>query len=91
MKAVLYIEGTNNGASHLNEYAEQEVHINSLYKNIELNSPPLAELTTSDDKIHTVQMMDVRFIDDFIFIHCYVTDKKGDGGKAMLRLKPINN
>lgn len=90
MKAVLYIEGVNNGASHMNEYAEQQIHVESLYKDIDVNSPPLVNLTTADDKTHTMQMMDVRFIDSFIFIHCYVTDKDGNGGKALFRLKPIN-
>lgn len=90
MKAILYVEGTNGGASHINDYAEQQIHIESLYKDIDVNSPPLAELTTADDKVHTIQLMDVRFIDSFIFIHCYITDKDGNGGKALLRLKPIN-
>lgn len=90
MKAILYIEGTNNGADFLKDYAEQEINLESLYKDIDVNSPPLANLTTSDDKVHTIQMMDVRFIDDFVFIHCYITDKDGNGGKALVRLKPIN-
>ena len=90
MKAILYIEGTNNGADFLKDYAEQEINLESLYKDIDVNSPPLANLTTSDNKVHTIQMMDVRFIDDFIFIHCYITDKDGNGGKALVRLKPIN-
>jgi len=90
MKAILYIEGTNNGADFLKDYAEQEINLESLYKNIDVNSPPLANLTTSDNKVHSIQMMDVRFIDDFVFIHCYITDKDGNGGKALVRLKPIN-
>jgi hypothetical protein len=90
MKAILYIEGTNNGADFLKDYAEQEINLESLYKDIDVNSPPLANLTTSDNKVHTIQMMDVRFIDDFVFIHCYITDKDGNGGKALVRLKPIN-
>ena len=90
MKAIIYIEGTNDGAAFLKEYAEQQIEIESLYKDIDVNSPPLANLTTSDNKTHNLQMMDVRFVDDFIFTHCYVTDKDGNGGKALLRLKPIN-
>lgn len=90
MKAILYIEGTNNGADFLKDYAEQEINLESLYKDIDVNSSPLANLTTSDNKVHTIQMMDVRFIDDFVFIHCYITDKDGNGGKALVRLKPIN-
>ena len=90
MKAILYIEGTNNGADFLKDYSEQEINLESLYKDIDVNSPPLANLTTSDNKVHTIQMMDVRFIDDFVFIHCYITDKGGNGGKALVRLKPIN-
>lgn len=90
MKAILYIEGTNNGADFLKDYAEQEINLESLYKDIDVNSPPLANLTTSDSKVHSIQMMDVRFIDDFVFIHCYITDKDGNGGKALVRLKPIN-
>ncbi|MEY2973118.1 MAG: hypothetical protein RI886_895 [Pseudomonadota bacterium] len=90
MKAILYIEGTNNGADFLKDYAEQEINLESLYKDIDVNSPPLANLTTSDNKVHSIQMMDVRFIDDFVFIHCYITDKDGNGGKALVRLKPIN-
>ena len=90
MKCFIHVEGTNEGASFLKDYDKQEVDIQSMYKEIDVNSPPLAEMTTLDNKIHVIQMMDVRIIEEFIFIHCYATDKEGNGGKALLRLKPIN-
>ena len=90
MKASLYLEGTNKGAEFFQDYEGQEILIQSIYKNIQVNSPPLAEIRTADEKVHTVQLIDTRFIDSFIFLHCYVTDKDGNGGKALLRLKPIN-
>lgn len=90
MKAVLYIEGTNAGAEFLKDYAEQTINFESLYKNIEINSPPLAHIKTEDTKTFTYQLIDVRFIDEYIFIHGYVTnDEEKSGGKALIRLKPV--
>lgn len=90
MKCTIFVEGSNDGASFLKDYETQEVNIQSLYKDIDINSPPLVEMDTLDDKTHVIQIMDVRIIDEFIFMHCYVTDKEGNGGKALLRLKPTN-
>jgi len=91
MKALVYLEGTNKGADFLKKYEGQEINIESLYKNIDINSPPLANFQTSDDKTHEIQLIDIRFIDEFIFIHCFIVDQNGDGVKALLRLKPKNN
>lgn len=90
MKAVLYIEGANAGASFLQQYNAQQVDIQSLFKDIEVNSPPLAILKVSEDTSFNFQVVDVRFIDEYIFINGYVTDKiNKTGGKALVRLKPI--
>jgi len=91
MKALFYLEGTNDGANFLGDYIGQEIHLESLYKDIDINSPPLANLRTSDDKTHEIQLIDIRFIHEYIFIHCFASDKDGNGGKALMRLKPINN
>jgi hypothetical protein len=89
MKFILNIEGSNTGGKFLESYAGQEVDINSLYKDIDINSPPLAILKTSDNKQHSIQLIDIRFIDQNIFIQCFVIqhDEK-HGGKALLRLSP---
>ena len=88
MKAFLYLEGTNDGASFLEEYLGEQIHLESLYKDISPDSPPLVELKTADEKVHSLQLIDIRFIDEFIFIHCFVVGAGEQGGKALLRLKP---
>ncbi len=90
MKFILNIEGSNTGGKFLESYAGQEVDINSLYKDIDVNSPPLAILKTPDNKQHSIQLIDIRFIDEYIFIQCFVIqhDEK-HGGKVLLRLKPV--
>lgn len=92
MKFILNIEGTNNGGKFLESYAGQEVNIDSLYKDIDVNSPPLAILRTSDNKQHSIQLIDIRFINEYIFIQCFIIqhDEK-HGGKVLLRLKPSLN
>jgi hypothetical protein len=90
MKFILNIDGTNTGGKFLENYVGQEVNLESLYKDIDINSPPLAILKTEDGKQHSVQLIDIRFINEFIFINCFVIqhdDKQG--GKALLRLKPV--
>jgi len=90
MKFILNIDGSNAGGKFLENYVGQEVNIDSLYKDIDINSPPLAILKTEDGKQHSVQLIDVRFINEFIFIQCFAIqhdDKRG--GKALLRLKPV--
>lgn len=89
MKFILNLSGTNNGGKFLEEYVDQEVDINSLYKDIDINSPPLAILRTKDNKQHSIQLIDIRFINDDIYIQCFVIhqDEK-QGGKALLRLRP---
>ena len=57
-------------------------------KNIDVKSPPLLTMKVSDKKQVSLQIVDVRFVDEFIFLHCYATEDK-DGGKALIRLKPV--
>ena len=92
MKFILNIEGSNTGGKFLEAYVGQEVDINSLYKDIDINSPPIGVLKTLDGKQHSIQLIDVRFIDEYIFIQCFViqNDEK-HGGKAFLRLSPNVN
>ena len=90
MKFILNIDGSNAGGKFLENYVGQEVHLDSLYKDIDINSPPLAILKTVDGKQHSVQLIDVRFIGEFIFINCFVIQHDDKhGGKALLRLKPV--
>ena len=90
MKFVLNIDGSNAGGKFLENYVGQEVHLDSLYKDIDVNSPPLAILKTVDGKQHSVQLIDIRFINEFIFINCFVIQHDDKhGGKALLRLKPV--
>ena len=90
MKFILNIDGTNTGGKFLENYVGQEVHLDSLYKDIDINSPPLAILKTVDGKQHSVQLIDIRFINEFIFINCFVIQHDDKhGGKALLRLKPV--
>ena len=90
MKFILNIDGSNAGGKFLENYVGQEVHLDSLYKDIDINSPPLAILKTVDGKQHSVQLIDVRFINEFVFIQCFVIQHDDKhGGKALLRLKPV--
>ena len=90
MKFILNIDGTNTGGKFLENYVGQEVNLESLYKDIDINSPPLAILKTEDGKQHSVQLIDVRFINEFIFINCFVIQHDDKhGGKVLLRLKPV--
>ena len=90
MKFILNIDGSNAGGKFLENYVGQEVHLDSLYKDIDVNSPPLAILKTIDGKQHSVQLIDIRFINEFIFINCFVIQHDDKhGGKALLRLKPV--
>ena len=90
MKFILNIDGSNAGGKFLENYVGQEVHLDSLYKDIDINSPPLAILKTEDGKQHSVQLIDIRFINEFIFINCFVIQHDDKhGGKALLRLKPV--
>lgn len=92
MKFILNIDGTNNGGKFLENYIGQTVNIESLYKDIDINSPPLAILKTEDNKQHSIQLIDIRFIGENIFIQCFaVQQDNSNGGKALLRLKPIAN
>jgi hypothetical protein len=92
MKFILNIDGTNTGGKFLENYVGQEVNLESLYKDIDINSPPLAILKTEDGKQHSVQLIDIRFINEFIFINCFVIQHDDKhGGKALLRLKPVSD
>jgi len=92
MKFILNIDGTNAGGKFLENYVGQEVDLESLYKDIDINSPPLAILKTQDSKQHSIQLIDIRFINEFIFINCFaVQHDDKHGGKALLRLKPCSN
>lgn len=89
MKAVLNVEGSNAGAKFLEEFNGKTVEFNSLYKDIEINSPPLANLIV-DDNVFSFQLIDIRFIDDYIFICGFVMNEKTkNGGKTLIKLKPI--
>ena len=90
MKFILNIDGSNAGGKFLENYVGQEVHLDSLYKDVDINSPPLAILKTVDGKQHSVQLIDVRFIGEYVFIQCFVIQHDDKhGGKALLRLKPV--
>jgi hypothetical protein len=90
MKFILNLEGTNNGATFLEQYIGQAVIIESLFTNIDINSAPIADFITEDGKKHSLQLIDVRFIKDFVFIHGFVIRQEDkNGGKALLRLKPV--
>lgn len=90
MKYTLNVDGTNTGGKFLENYIGQEVNIESLYKNIEVNSPPLAILKTNDGNQHSIQLIDVRFIGEYIYIHCFaIQHDDKHGGKALLKLKPV--
>ena len=90
MKFILNIDGSNAGGKFLENYVGQEVHLDSLYKDIDINSPPLTILKTEDGKQHSVQLIDIRFINEFVFIQCFVIQHDDKhGGKALLRLKPV--
>jgi len=92
MKFILNVDGTNSGGKFLENYVGQQVDIESLYKNIDVNSPPLATLKTEDGKQHSIQLIDVRFIGECVFIHCFaIQHDDKHGGKALLRLKPCVN
>ena len=86
MKAKFYLEGNNEGANFLKSFEGCEVEIQSLYKNIKQKSPPLATLNFKEKKFQ-LQLIDTKFIDDFIFIYSFVTNEMGDGGKALFRLE----
>ena len=90
MKFILNIDGSNAGGKFLENYVGQEVHLDSLYKDIDINSPPLGTLRTSDNRQHSIQLIDIRFINEFVFIQCFVIQHDDKhGGKALLRLKPV--
>jgi hypothetical protein len=90
MKAHFYLEGTNEGASFLESYVGQEVDLISPRKEISPDVPALVDLHTLDKKTHSLQLIDIRFIDQFIFIHCFVYLEEDKGGKALLRLEPCS-
>lgn len=90
MKFILNIDGSNAGGKFLENYVGQEVHLDSLYKDIDINSPPLTILKTEDGKQHSLQLIDVRFIGEYVFIQCFaIQHDDKHGGKALLRLKPV--
>ena len=90
MKAKLNVVGTNEGGAFLKEYQDQIVNIESLYKDIEANAPPLGILRTENNKQLSIQLIDVRFIQESIYIQCFVMkEDDSKGGKALIQLKPI--
>jgi len=90
MKAVLSIVGNNNGGDFIKDYDGQNVNLESLFKDIDVNAPPLGILTTQNKKQISIQLIDVRFIEEHIYIHCFVIkDDDSKGGKALLKLKPL--
>lgn len=89
MKFTLNLSGTNTGGKFLEDYVGQPVEINSLYKDIDINSPPLAIMRTADNMQHSIQLIDIRFIDNDIYIQCFAIHQNDkQGGKALLRLTP---
>ena len=89
MKAILHIEGANQGGAYLKDYDGQEIDIRSLYKDIQVNSPPLSIIQTKDMKQHSFQLVDIRFIDEHIFIQGFImNDASQTGGKVLVRLTP---
>ena len=92
MKFILDLAGTNNGGKFLEKYIGQEVEINSLYKDIDINSPPLAILKTNDSLQHSLQLIDIRLINEYIYVQCFaIQHDDKHGGKALLKLKPCVN
>ena len=90
MKAVLNVVGNNNGGDFIKEYDGQNVNVESLFKDIEANAPPLGILTTENNKQISLQLIDGRFIQEHIYIQCFVIkDDDSKGGKALLKLKPL--
>jgi len=90
MKAVLSVVGNNNGGDFIKDYDGQNVNLESLFKDIDANAPPLGVLTTQNNKQISIQLIDVRFIEEHIYIHCFVIkDDDSKGGKALLKLKPL--
>ena len=90
MKAKLNVVGTNEGGSFLKDYQDQIVNIESLYKDIEANAPPLGILRTENNKQLSIQLIDVRFIQESIYIQCFVMkEDDSKGGKVLIQLKPV--
>lgn len=90
MKARLFIEGSNKGGEFLKKYENEVVDIQSLFKDIEANAPPLSIIKMIDGVSISFQIIDVRFIDEFIFINGYaINDETSNGGKVLIRLKPV--
>lgn len=88
MKAVLNVEGSNAGAKFLETFNGKTIDINSLFKDLETTSP-LAQLKV-ENNVFSFQLIDVRFIDDYIFICGFVmNDETNNGGKTLIRLKPV--
>ena len=89
MKAILNVEGLNTGAKFLEEFNGKLVEINSLFKNIDQKAAPLANLKI-DDRIFPFQLIEVRFIDEYVFIHGFIMNEQtSSGGKVVVRLKPV--
>lgn len=86
MNLILNVEGTNKGAEFIKNYVGQTIELESLYQNISENSPPLANIKTKEGEIFSFQLVDVRFINQNIFINGFLmNEKEKSGGKALLR------
>jgi len=90
MKATLNLEGTNNGSTFLNDYVGKTVDLESVWKDISIDSPPLAKISAEDGKKFDLQLVDIRFIDQHIFIYGFVINNlEKSGGKVLLRFTPV--
>lgn len=86
MKFIFNLEGQNSGADFLKKKQGQTIDIESLYKDALKKQPPLSSLTFEDGSQFSLQIIDVRFIDNFIFMYSFVLKENGDGGKALIKL-----
>jgi hypothetical protein len=90
MKAILNLEGGNNGSAFLNDYAGKIIDLESVWKDVSIDCPPLAKISAEDGKRFDLQLVDIRFIDQHIFIYGYVINNlEKSGGKVLLRFTPV--
>jgi hypothetical protein len=90
MKAILNLEGSNNGSAFLNNYVGKTIDLESVWKDVSVDCPPLAKISAEDGKKFDLQLVDVRFVDQHIFIYGYVINNlEKSGGKVLLRFTPV--
>jgi len=90
MKAILNLEGSNNGSAFLSNYVGKTIDLESVWKDVSVDCPPLAKISAEDGKKFDLQLVDVRFVDQHIFIYGYVINNlEKSGGKVLLRFTPV--